>query len=64
MPRIRRIAAICVKRKLFEKIQKIAADNGMKAIVEGSNLDDNGDYRPDCRQSPSLESKVRYVTVI
>ena len=34
------------KKELFEKIQKIAADNGMKAIVEGSNLDDNGDYRP------------------
>lgn len=34
------------KRELFEKIWEIARKNGMKAVAEGSNLDDNGDYRP------------------
>ena len=34
------------KRELFVKIKKIAADEGVAVIVEGSNLDDNGDYRP------------------
>ena len=34
------------KKELFEKIQKIAKEQGINALVEGSNLDDNGDYRP------------------
>ncbi len=34
------------KHELFEEIQQIADENGMKAVVEGSNMDDNGDYRP------------------
>jgi len=34
------------KHELFEKIQIIAAREGIAAIAEGSNLDDNGDYRP------------------
>lgn len=34
------------KRELFEKIQKIAGANHIAHIAEGSNLDDNGDYRP------------------
>ena len=34
------------KRELFEKIGKIAAGQGIAAVAEGSNLDDNGDYRP------------------
>lgn len=34
------------KKELFGKIKKIADDNGMAFIAEGSNLDDNGDYRP------------------
>ena len=34
------------KRELFEKIRAIASENGMKEVLEGSNLDDNGDYRP------------------
>ena len=34
------------KKELFEKIQVIADENQMENIVEGSNLDDNGDYRP------------------
>lgn len=34
------------KKELFEKIQKIAKEQGINALLEGSNLDDNGDYRP------------------
>lgn len=34
------------KHELFEKIWQIARQNGMNAVAEGSNMDDNGDYRP------------------
>ena len=34
------------KRELFGKIWEIARENGIGAVAEGSNLDDNGDYRP------------------
>lgn len=36
---------IC-KRALFTKILQIAAENNLAAVAEGSNMDDNGDYRP------------------
>lgn len=34
------------KKELFQKIHKIADENGIAAIAEGSNMDDMGDYRP------------------
>ena len=34
------------KKELFEKIGDIAKENGIEYIAEGSNMDDNGDYRP------------------
>ena len=34
------------KHELFEKNWEIARQNGMNAVAEGSNMDDNGDYRP------------------
>ena len=34
------------KHELFEKIWKIARAEGLNAVVEGSNTDDEGDYRP------------------
>jgi uncharacterized protein len=34
------------KRELFEKIRDIANDRGLSWIAEGSNTDDDGDYRP------------------
>lgn len=34
------------KHELFEKILKIARENNIAAVAEGSNMDDNGDYRP------------------
>lgn len=36
---------IC-KRALFEKIWKMAEGNRMEHVLEGSNMDDEGDYRP------------------
>ncbi|HEX2946357.1 MAG TPA: ATP-dependent sacrificial sulfur transferase LarE [Clostridia bacterium] len=34
------------KKELFTKVRDIAVQNGMKYVVDGSNLDDLGDYRP------------------
>lgn len=34
------------KKELFRKIQDVAIQNGIAEVAEGSNLDDNGDYRP------------------
>jgi uncharacterized protein len=34
------------KRELFEKILAIAKEQGIEYVAEGSNMDDNGDYRP------------------
>jgi uncharacterized protein len=34
------------KHELFEKILAIAEENGVNAVLEASNIDDNGDYRP------------------
>lgn len=45
------------KKELFEKIQKIAKEQGINALVEGSNLDDNGDYRPGLVAVAELDVK-------
>ncbi|MBP1736305.1 MAG: hypothetical protein H6Q60_186 [Oscillospiraceae bacterium] len=34
------------KKELFSKIGKIAAENGISYMADGSNVDDLGDYRP------------------
>lgn len=34
------------KHELFEKILGIAKEKGIAFVAEGSNMDDNGDYRP------------------
>lgn len=34
------------KHELFEKIWAIAEERGCAVVAEGSNMDDNGDYRP------------------
>jgi uncharacterized protein len=34
------------KTELFTKIQEIAQNRGFHAVLEASNIDDNGDYRP------------------
>ena len=50
------------KHELFEKIQGIAEKEGMAAIAEGSNIDDNGDYRPGLQAVAELgvKSPLRY----
>ena len=45
------------KRALFENIQRIASKNGFSCVVEGSNLDDNQDYRPGHRAIAELGIK-------
>ncbi len=34
------------KKELFEKLRQIAASEGITTVIEGSNTDDLGDYRP------------------
>lgn len=34
------------KNELFTKIWAVAREHGMSNVAEGSNMDDNGDYRP------------------
>ncbi len=34
------------KKELFTKVKEIALQHGMKHVVDGSNVDDLGDYRP------------------
>ncbi len=36
---------IC-KKAIFTKVMELATANGMNAVAEGSNIDDDGDYRP------------------
>ena len=45
------------KHELFEKIIKIAGAEGIACIAEGSNLDDNGDYRPGLQAVAELGIK-------
>lgn len=42
------------KRQLFRRIQDVAAEQGMAIVSEGSNLDDEGDYRPGMRAIAEL----------
>lgn len=50
------------KKELFEKIIKIAEENNIKNIAEGSNTDDDGDYRPGLQAVAELgiKSPLRY----
>ena len=45
------------KKELFGKIQSIAKENGIKNIIEGSNLDDEVDYRPGMQAIKELKIK-------
>ncbi len=45
------------KHELFEKIKKLADEQGMAEVAEGSNLDDNGDYRPGLQAVAELGIK-------
>lgn len=45
------------KRELFEKMIKVAGEQQIANIAEGSNLDDNGDYRPGLQAVAELGVK-------
>ncbi len=45
------------KRELFEKMIELAKEQGVRYIAEGSNLDDNGDYRPGLQAVAELDVK-------
>lgn len=45
------------KHELFEKIWAIARAEGIRAVAEGSNMDDNGDYRPGLIAVAELDVK-------
>lgn len=45
------------KKELFEKITEIAKKNSIKNIIEGSNEDDVGDYRPGLQAVKELNIK-------
>jgi uncharacterized protein len=42
---------------LFSKIIAVSKDNGVDYVVEGSNLDDEGDYRPGLKAIAELQVK-------
>lgn len=50
------------KRELFTRIREIAARRNIPYIAEGSNMDDNGDYRPGLTAVAELgiKSPLRY----
>lgn len=49
------------KRRIFADIKRIAKENGMEFVAEGSNMDDNSDYRPGHRavEELSVRSPLR-----
>ncbi|MDE6220141.1 MAG: ATP-dependent sacrificial sulfur transferase LarE [Lachnospiraceae bacterium] len=53
------------KKELFRGIEKMAREHGFRHVIEGSNMDDMGDYRPGLRaiaelgiKSPLREAKL------
>ena len=50
------------KRELFTKIKETASENGIEYVAEGSNIDDNGDYRPGLKavEELGIKSPLRY----
>ena len=42
------------KKELFSKLLAFARENGLAVVLEGSNLDDDGDYRPGRRAIQEL----------
>ena len=51
------------KHELFKKIRSIAKENGIETVVEASNTDDDGDYRPGlvAVKELGIESPLRHV---
>jgi len=51
------------KHELFEKIISLTKEKNIAEVMEGSNLDDNGDYRPGLRAIKELgvKSPLRHI---
>ena len=45
------------KHGIFTEVKKIAEENGIEFMAEGSNMDDIGDYRPGLRAAAELSVK-------
>ena len=45
------------KKGIFSEIKRVAAENGIEHVAEGSNMDDLGDYRPGLRAVEELSVK-------
>ena len=45
------------KRKIFSEIMRVATENGIEYVAEGSNMDDLGDYRPGLKAVDELSVK-------
>ena len=45
------------KHGIFTEVKKIAEENGIEYMAEGSNMDDIGDYRPGLRAAAELSVK-------
>ena len=45
------------KHGIFTEIKRIAAENGIEYVAEGSNMDDLGDYRPGLKAVEELSVK-------
>ncbi|MCR5232892.1 MAG: ATP-dependent sacrificial sulfur transferase LarE [Lachnospiraceae bacterium] len=45
------------KRGIFTEIKKVAGENGIEYVAEGSNMDDLGDYRPGLKAVSELSVK-------
>ena len=43
------------KKELFTKIHAVAKENGVEYVFDGSNIDDDGDYRPGMLAARELE---------
>ena len=52
---------IC-KKQLFQEMKKIAKENNINELIEGSNMDDLGDYRPGLKaiEELKIKSPLRY----
>ena len=51
------------KSELFSKLLDVAREEGLEAVLEGSNTDDQGDYRPGLRAVAELGIRSPYIEV-
>ncbi len=49
------------KSELFTRLRDVARDEGLEAVLEGSNIDDQGDHRPGLRAVAELGIRSPYI---